>query len=265
MREQAALGAVFIAVAAIGCGGGSGSGVSLNAFPQQYAQALCTQNFTCCSDVGDRTLADCVETNRSALEFFAQTIADAKAKGRVSYDPDQMQICIDAITALSCEAWSKGFSLSSQPDVCNAAVVAKVEAGGGCLDDIECTSHSCEGEDAPAQSDGTCAADSPLGKACADSSGCSLGFYCDLGSDTCAPLKRAGEHCNNALECETSCDITTETCSCYAGCAIAGDGDPSPASWLLICAAAIALAFARRSSRQRRSASPMAVNRSPNW
>ena len=57
----------------IGLAGCSESGVQLDQFPGAYAQAICTQNFNCCSatDIGTNTMKDCVDTNTTALQFLA--------------------------------------------------------------------------------------------------------------------------------------------------------------------------------------------------
>jgi len=250
---QATAGAVacLLAVAAVALGcGGSESGVGLGAFPSKYSQALCAQNFRCCSaaDIGGNTMMDCTDTNTSTLEFFASTIADSQSRGRVKYDADLMQMCVDAIAAMSCEDWALGFSITRQPAVCDAAVAPKVAPGGACRDDIDCTTHTCEGADLSADVEGTCAGTSSLGKACTGSADCSIGFYCDVSTSLCAAEKGAGEPCELELECATSCNSTTHQCSCYAGCAVAGPASPG-----LIGLAAVA-ALILLVGRRRRSA-----------
>jgi hypothetical protein len=246
---------VTAALALLGCGegGGSDSVVGLSQFPEKYAQALCAQNFRCCSatDIGSHTIAECLDSNTSSLEFFAAQISDSQTRRRVAYDADKMQMCIDAIAALSCEQWSVGFSISNQPMVCTDAIAPKVQPGGACLGDIDCTTHTCEGADLPAGIQGTCSATTSLGKPCTNSADCSTGFYCELSTNTCAAKKAAGEACDTHLECATSCNLTTGVCSCYAGCAVGGETPEIGISWLLAGAALLLIARRARRSRPR--------------
>jgi hypothetical protein len=216
-------------------------------WPAKYAQTLCAQNFKCCSaaDVGSNTMKDCVDTNRSSLEFLQETIGDSQSRGRVRYDRGKMQQCIDAVAKLSCDEWSTGFTMTSQPAICDEAVVALVGMGGACRDDIDCTTGNCQGEDLANDVEGMCAASDSSGLSCTASEDCSPDFYCDA-NNTCAIKKFAGETCSLNEECRTHCNGTTSQCSCYAGCSIAG-----PASPRLICLLAITALILLATRRRR--------------
>ncbi|HEY7372232.1 MAG TPA: hypothetical protein VIF57_08750 [Polyangia bacterium] len=221
----------------IGIAACSESGVSLDKFPGAYARALCTQNFKCCSgtDIGANTMQDCVDTNESSLQFLAGSISDAQSRGRVRYDKDKMKDCIDAVSKLTCDDWSTGFTMSSQPAICDQAVVAMVGMDGACRDDIECVTGNCQGEDPANDVDGACKAADSSGLSCVSSDDCAPDFYCDAATSACAAKKVTGATCSLNEECRTRCNGTTGQCSCYAGCAMAGPVSPG-----LLCLLAVA-------------------------
>jgi hypothetical protein len=226
--RRLALWAVAAAAAGGACGGSSGgSSVSLSAFPNAYANAICAQNFKCCSadDISggnhSHTMSDCVNNNASALMLVSQTLSAAQTAGRVTYDAKQMGMCIDGIKQMSCDQWQKGLTDANQPAACNTAIVAKVSAGGGCTDDLECTGGTCVGADTSVTPPvmGMCVADVAIGGACTATSTCAGGF-CDTTTNTCVAKKPAGEACTSDNQCTNSCNTTTGKCSCYNGCAV---------------------------------------------
>jgi hypothetical protein len=234
-------------VIVIGLAGCSESGVSLDNFPGAYAQALCAQNFKCCStaDIGSNTMKDCVDTNSSSLQFLAGSISDAQSRGRVRYDKDKMKDCIDAVSKLTCDEWSQGFAMSSQPAICDQAVVAMVGMDGACRADIECVSGNCQGEDAANDVDGTCASANSTGLACSSTDACAPDFYCDLTAHACVLKKSTAATCTSDDECRTRCNTSTGQCSCYAGCSIAGPASPGLLAPLAV-ASILLLAMRRR-------------------
>jgi MYXO-CTERM domain-containing protein len=246
MRLISIVGLAAVAVQ-LGC---SDSGVSLDQFPSAYAHALCAQNFKCCSgtDIGTNTMQDCLDNNTSSLQLLAGSISDGQSRGRVRYDKDKMKDCIDAVSKLTCDDWSTGFTMSSQPAICDQAVVALVGMGGACRADLECVSGNCQGEDAANNVDGTCAAADSSGLSCTTSNDCSPDFYCDSTTNACVLKKVTGAACSVDEECRTRCNSATAQCSCYAGCAVAGPVSPG-----LIGLAAVA-ALILLAGRRRRSA-----------
>jgi hypothetical protein len=241
--SMAALGAL------IGLWGCSESGLSLEQFPGAYARALCAQNFKCCSgtDIGSNTMMDCVTNNESSFQFFAGSISDGQSRGRVRYDKDQMQKCVDAVSKMTCDEWSLGFTLSSQPAVCDMAVIPLVGDGGACRDDIECVSGNCQGEDTMNNLDGTCMSADSTGLSCTASDACAPDFYCDTASNSCMVKKIPGQTCSLNEECRTRCNSTTGQCSCYAGCSIAAPARPG---LLAVLAGAALIVLARRRGRR---------------
>jgi hypothetical protein len=248
------------ALMALACGGDSG--VPLDQFPDQYAQAMCAQNFACCTaaDIMSRTMQDCVDTGSSNLFFLAVAISDAQSGGRASYDGKQMSACIGALKKMSCADWpdSQG---ANQPPACRAAVTARVADGGACLNDFECTAGRCRGADQSTTpiTYGMCTAGVAVGGSCANGETCAAGAYCEGtgASASCAAVKRAGEACTQRAQCVNSCNTTTGVCSGYAdaGCAVAGplSSPGTPLSSVVSCLASCALlGLATATARRRR-------------
>ena len=234
----------------VGCGGSS---VGIEDFPNKYAQALCSKNFECCdaSELEGKTKSTCVTDNQQVLTFLIAEINSSQAQGRVSYDAKQSGTCIDSLNAMTCADFKQG--VGGNMAACMAFIMPKVAQGGACTQGFECTTGTCDGADTSATPvvEGTCVAapvTASVGQSCAANE-CVDSAYCDSTS-TCQPVKGAGEACTSDDECTNSCNTTTNTCSCYAGCAIAG---PATAGGtllsLLLVGAGVALTRGRRRRR----------------
>jgi MYXO-CTERM domain-containing protein len=247
----------FVSTAALfGCGGGGGSGgsVPISQFGSQYSQAMCAQNFKCCSvaDIDGRTMQECTETNSTLFSALAGSFSEGQAAGRLTYDAALMGMCIAAIKQLSCDEWKMGLTMSNQPNACKAAVTAKVAAGGACLDDNECMTGNCDGADSAATPPvtGTCTNLIAAGGSCAGVVECADGLTCTSPGNVCAPKKAGGEACTSDSECMNSCNLTTGLCSCYAGCAVGGAMAPRlPLLALALLAAAFLFGKRKRIAR----------------
>jgi len=239
-------------VLAMGCGGGSG--VPIDQFGQSYANAICAQNFKCCSsaDLMGKTMSDCVNTNGLVFGAAVSTLQTAQSQGRVTYDAAKAGTCISGIRAMSCADWQKGLTEANSPPSCSAVFVAKVAASGMCTSDQECTSGQyCAGLDASKDppTPGTCAATVAMGGSCANGETCATDLYCGSTTQTCQPKKAAGTACSTDNECVNSCNIDTQQCSCYSGCAVGGRVSTRSALLSLLLAAA-AIAAARLGRRR---------------
>lgn len=206
----------------VGCGGSS---VGIEDFPNKYAQAICSKNFECCdaSELVGKTMSTCVTDNQTFVSIFIGEINSSQAQGRASYDAKQSGTCIDSLKALTCDQF-KQQGIGGNTAACMAFIMPKVAQGGACTQDFECNTGNCDGADTSATPvvDGMCIAApvvAAIGQSCA-ANDCVDGAYCDS-TDTCQPSKGAGQTCTVDEECINSCNTTTGTCSCYAGCAVA--------------------------------------------
>jgi len=225
----------------IGCGD---SGVTLGNLPGKRAQAVCAQNFKCCSaadlmnekDGMDNPLTQqqCVQNISTQWSFTVQTISDGQAKGRVAYDQPKAEACIAAIKAMSCDDWNSGLK---QPPECAQAFVPKVAVGGKCDSEFECIAGFCDGDDA--------SSDPPKLGMCKPS--VAHGAACTF-ADTCVAQKAGGAACVGDNECGSgNCNETTSQCSGFVSC---NAGPITPRSTLIsIVGLALVLGAGRRRRR----------------
>ena len=253
------------AVAPFGCDDGlpsaapssSVASVSLDQFPGRYAQAVCAQDFKCCSaaDIDMRTMAVCIDDSTTGLMLLGTLVTDGQTKNRVAYDGAKMATCISAVSQLTCDDWKAGFTLTTnQPSACKAAIVPKVPAKGACQADVECVTAHCEGADLSASPpvDGMCTSLAAAGASCTGGLTCADGLYCEEVSLKCVARKPAGKSCKADEECMNTCNVVTGLCSAYAGCAM-GDGTPRPGAASVALLAAAAMLIAARARRRARS------------
>jgi hypothetical protein len=233
----------------VGCGGSS---VGIEDFPQKYAQTLCKKNFDCCDDseLAGKTMSTCVTDNQTVIGILVAEINSSQAQGRASYDAKQSGTCIDSLNAMTCDEFKQG--IGGNMAACMAFIMPKVAQGGACTQGFECTTGNCEGAETDPVVDGMCVAAPVLagvGQSCA-ANACADGAYCDDATSTCQPVKAAGAACTDDNECVNTCNTTTNTCSCYAGCAVAG---PTTAQGtllsLLLVSAGLVFTRARRRRR----------------
>jgi MYXO-CTERM domain-containing protein len=235
----------------IGCGSGGGN-VTIENFPQKYAEALCSKNFTCCeaSELEGRTMSMCVTDNQAVLAIFISEINASKTQGRVQYDANASGTCIDSLKAMTCEQFKQG--IGGNTEACMAALTPQVALGGACSQDFECTTNNCEGATTNPPVDGMCGPAPVLAginSSCA-ANDCVDNAYCDTATTTCQPKRAAGESCTADDQCVNSCNETTGMCSCYAGCSVS-DAAPAGATVLWLGVLGLGGAFIRRARRRR--------------
>lgn len=202
-----------------GCGGDGGGSIDVDDLGMELAVASCALQFECCTDAeimeqymgitfeghAIETEAQCVEFSNAVFVGFAVTgYKESIAKDRVAYDGSAAADCVAAIEALSCSQYNEG-DLSGL-EGCRPYLSAKVENGGGCTEDYECTSANCVGEDTPLgepPTDGACMPMPAAGEACDDNCPGELICDADLGSgdETCRPARTNGTQCNLDSQC----------------------------------------------------------------
>jgi hypothetical protein len=198
----------------VGCGG-----VDLTDFQDESLDARC-EYLTRCGLFPSETACQSYFAGRTAQSTSIVAAVDA---GKVKYDEDLAEECIDALRDASC---SQGASLDSS---CDDIFVGTVADGGACAFDDECVSGTCSITDctdaccpgmcvpsrpvpkigemcnfvcedgAYCADDNTCHAELPVGAACADPFACVPGAYCadrtTTTSGTCKKLPATGEAC----------------------------------------------------------------------
>jgi hypothetical protein len=242
-----------LAVALVGCGGGSstpGGPVPLAQLPSMWAHTVCAQNFKCASkaDIMMRTKSDCIETNMNGLMFLTASVQDGQAKGRVMYVAAKAGACLATLAHETCEEWNTGLFHEVG---CPEAFTPAVAIGGACQNDVECIGGFCDGADSSADPpvDGACKARVAHGGACTFADTCVATDYCDGTARMCTAKKAGGAACTSDDECGNSCNADTDQCSGYAGCAVAPTGRGTVLS-IVGLGLVVSLARRRRSAQR---------------
>lgn len=179
-------------------GGSGGSGVALGDVPGKLAKAYCDLYSKCYGALVEFSTPgeDCVTYTQKTIEDggFNELTSSVNA-GRVQYQADQMQACLDAIANQSCDSL-----LQRSIPACLAALTGTVPVGGNC--DID---NDCKGPGVFCQANSACP-----GK--------------------CTKLLSAGQNCTRDAQCQSglNCDSTTGKCVKPAalGAACGGGVDP---------------------------------------
>lgn len=191
------LGAAALGLAAACSGSSSGNkGVALEDVPEQIVQAQCEAFERCLGDFfglfnGD---VDCVERGRASADDELTRIRRAIDDGRVSYDGELMQECIDGIRDASCDLLN-----NSRITACERAIEGTVAIGGDCSDLEECEGAAyCKfGSSCP----GTCTAYETEGGPCSqDDDVCAEGLVCDDETERCVRPAGPGDRCGGGVE-----------------------------------------------------------------
>jgi hypothetical protein len=117
-------------------------------------------------------------------------------RGTLTYDPQQVQACIEAYETLGCQIYTQ----NQLPLACRLAAQGRVQPGGACQLDVECEAPArCEASDTMCP--GVCMALAPSGAACLNSSDCENSLDCF--QMHCAPRGLDGQPCggNVAPQC----------------------------------------------------------------
>jgi len=196
---------------ATGCGDDGGGGGSLETAPMAVAESICNPLEECLGDLttiflGGQGCTEAIEpgiTNGNA-PLWQQSI-DA---GRLAFDGSKLDDCIDASSALGCEAIE-----ARDIGPCEEAFEGLVEPGGACVMEADCAgeAYCALGAACP----GVCTRRVGGGESCTTNETCQSGFVCSGGS--CVAPAGAGEACGggSAVVCES-------------GLLCAGEGDMEP-------------------------------------
>ena len=182
--------AVVVLIA--GCGGG----ITAQAFGTDLRDAQCDLRVRC----GILTsTADC----NGFLPIASDTVLLAEIDGgKVNYDSDKAEQCIDAIKNASCDGTTK--EARETPSACLDFVSGTGATGATCFTNEECQSAACA---MPSCTDACCAgkcsaAEAPgkAGAPCATRA-CGAGLTCD-NTKKCVALFTAGAPCTFSTDCD---------------------------------------------------------------
>lgn len=191
----------------------------------RYERAVCATQVRCASaGAQPRSLGSCAPVAIATRDALAPSIAD----GRVRFDPDAAAACLDALSTLSCGAWSP-WAVLWEPalEVCARVFDPRVPEGGACRPSrlLEPPWHECAGDaycDEGTECGATCRPRPGPGEPCASElpiRSCADGWRCDGG--TC------GASCEDDADCR-SAGAPSRICE-RGGCVdppIPGAGEP---------------------------------------
>lgn len=208
----------LVSLLALGCGGdnsrtsgtsgGTSGDLTLDELPAYAAQRQC-QNATDCHRY--ESVADC----EASVDVSVGSIKNAVDAGKVKYNADKVDACLDALQQAAACTYSDLFQNlggSDIPSACQEVFVGTVAEKGSCVIDEECVSQNCVapptcmmqccvGECAPAEAAPVLA---KIGEPCV-TTGCEAGAYCqeDAQSNptTCAATLKKGDACSSFDSC----------------------------------------------------------------
>lgn len=194
-----------IVVAMFGCGGGGVSvDTSAENFCDEIAEVACNNFYQCCAE-GEieqilgvdepRTEAQCREDVRRICDRNAVTLADSIEAGRVSFNPQLLNDCLNAIVAPEGTCASVEMMLPWKAACMETAFVGTVGTGAACF-----FSHDCAGApDSFCGPDQKCAMKPTAGFPCG--SGCASDYYCGPNA-LCQAKAAAGAPCSSSQQCQ---------------------------------------------------------------
>lgn len=193
------------------CGGDDG--VSINAdkdnFCGEIAEVACHNLYKCCAEgeiesflgVSEpRSQDECRQDVTRICERRAATLHDSIEAGRVTFDSERMNGCLEAIVAPADSCATVVSDLPWKEACMDQAWVGTVPADGACF-----FAHDCAGApDSICGPNQKCAPKPTAGFPCG--TGCASGFYCESG--ICQTRLSEGAPCVSSSQCATElfCD-----------------------------------------------------------
>jgi hypothetical protein len=185
-----------------GSAGSSSSAGSIEDYPTQYSEAICSLLDRCWASFGTQLPADqpCPALfERQLREGGFSHIIAAVADGRLEYHAESAQQCLELVAGASCED-----GLLLEPGDCAEIVTGSLAPDAPCTLDAECTggqqcvvSDSCPGACGPRSKDG---------QPCTTKNRCEVGLICmvdSTGDGFCRPPGALGATCDAGTPCGT--------------------------------------------------------------
>jgi hypothetical protein len=198
--------------------------------PPSTAEAYCQAVLAAEVSRLSRCVAYDVPVSTLEAVFDCQTVGEAEAAGRISYDPSAIAPCLDGLRSLSCNLlWDDGEgAFQTLYTTCMAPLTPRVAEGDPCYSQLgyECASHYCPYASPDAcWSGSTCGAPAGLGESCLEVA-CAPDLACQAG--TCVarpaiqvvgrdePCTAAGVYCADSLYCAAGACVDRKPAD--AGC-----------------------------------------------
>ena len=259
-----------LAAVLVGCGGVSGIPIEKTA--TDFSKAICSAAYKCCTpdtlmgnSAAGMSEAECEMKTADNFRSQLQTMQDSENHGRSKFDQKQVDACLDALRAASCETLTSIRTLSGIPECNSTFATPEVFVGGTCGQDFECMNSVCLKQ--PMAWEGTCGEGAPIGASCTTDH-CAQNLYCDprdgnIDTDSvCVQEQDIGGPCVDGFDCKSrvcaasgsgggmTCQAATAPQCFYGGGCAAGGGRPSFAALLLMgLFVVVALVRTRRRAR----------------
>jgi hypothetical protein len=184
-----------------------------------------------CGVIDASQVKACTATQIKRNEIFPEgwDPVDATNSGRVTFDVQAGQACLDAIAAAGCSIDQKYAFYST----CSKVFLASVASGGACSSILECkTGYCAQADGSYLVSDGcsgTCKEYLARGDACNPSNpACGSEDMCDLSSNKCVARAATGEPCgDNVALCQDGLVCLGATLQQPGTCQVRGEvGSP---------------------------------------
>jgi uncharacterized protein (TIGR03382 family) len=242
MKTNTFLTGSVLTVAVLGCGGVSGIPIEKTA--TDFAHAICDAAYKCCTPetlMGNASAgmseAECEMKTAQDFRNTLQNMQNSENAGRSKYDQAQVDACLQAIRAATCDKLTSIRSLSGLPECDSLFATPLVAAGGTCQNDFECIGGVC--------ADGKCAAGMPVGGSCVGAANkCAPKLLCDPrdgnndSDDVCVMEQDIGGACVDNFDCKSRlCSAGTCTqpaAQCFYGGGCSAGGRPGAAALLLM-------------------------------
>lgn len=181
-------------------------------YAENLAEATCKKAYDCCTSAeieasgqgvgyGDDE-DDCEDNFEGAFKDQQKRLEKSIDAGRLKYDANQLEKCLDAYAAKSCEELKS--RLTEDAAECDTVFTAQVANGGVCASDEDCTSGRCElavDQDGDEADEGICQAYAAVGATCNETTTCGPGSYCE--GSACVAAKADGATCTSNGQCDT--------------------------------------------------------------
>jgi hypothetical protein len=223
-----------IAVLMIAGCGGNGS-VSIDADEDnvcgEIAEVACHNLYQCCAEgeIEDflgvsepRTELQCRDDIERLCVRRANTLSFSIQEGRVRFDSNIMNACLEALVAPDDTCSSVVTKLPWTEACVNSAWIGTVANEQSCLFNHDCSG----GADAFCAPSQKCAMRPTAGMPCNSVTPCASQFFCQVGM--CAPKIAAGGMCTSSIQCQT--DLFCDTSVAQPVCTARGAGGAPCAS-----------------------------------
>jgi hypothetical protein len=169
-------------------------GLAPDLAPRALAESICPAAYRCCmpdqlmsNDQAGTDVASCEMKTEAAFTSQVAGIQASEKQGRVTYDGDKVQKCVEYLKTAPCPELQNTGHFTGLP-ACASFIQPQVEVGGACSQTFECKSSFCDRTGLADGQDGVCRNYASTGEACSSALPCGYGSQCDPATNKCVPL-----------------------------------------------------------------------------